>query len=104
MAQADSVPSPIPPRVTDATANLSTKRLSADRRYCIDEGKPGQVSAGEIAALCYATAVLLLAWFPWNILLILFLFLCRDKRLRFIALDTVSSARCGVVCRAGSFI
>jgi hypothetical protein len=52
----------------------------------------GQVPFGpNIGALFYATAVFLLGWLPRNILLILLRFLNRNKRLRFGALDKVSS-------------
>jgi predicted phage-related endonuclease len=35
MAQAESVPTPIPARITGAAAKASTKRRSADRRYFV---------------------------------------------------------------------
>jgi len=106
MAQADSVPSAIRAPITGASANPSTKHCSAGWLYCIDEASTaGQVLKGtNIAAVSYATAVVLLAWFPWNILLILFLFLWRNKHSRFVALDTVSFARCSVFCRGGSSV
>ena len=71
------------------------------------EAITGQMPAGlYILVVCYATAVIFLGWLPWNILLILFLFLflCGDKRLRFIALDTASSAPCSVTRRGGSSV
>ena len=39
-----------------------------------------------LVAVCYATAVILLGWYPWNILLILLLFSC-SKYLRLSATD-----------------
>jgi hypothetical protein len=47
-----------------------------------------------IAAVYYATVVILLGWPPWNALLILLLF-CNSKRLRFDAFDMMPSDRLG---------
>jgi hypothetical protein len=89
MAQADSVPSVIRMSITGATSTASTNRRSADLHSFIDEaGRVFVVS--NIGALFYATAVLLLVGFPWNIFLILLLFLCRNRR---IVLNTVPSPR-----------
>ena len=69
--------------------DVEPEALSNDRWYGVDTG---QVSFGpHIGALFYATAVFLLGWLPKNILLILLRFLSRNKRLRFGALDKVSS-------------
>jgi hypothetical protein len=69
--------------------DVEPEALSNDRWYGVDTG---QVSFGlNIGALFYATAVFLLGCLPKNILLILLRFLSRNKRLRFGALDKVSS-------------
>ena len=53
------------------------------------EAVTGRMPIGRhIVALCYATAVILLEWWPWNILLILLLLPGGNNRLRFRALDT----------------
>ena len=63
--------------------------LSNGRWYGVDTG---QVPFGpNIGALFHATAVFLLGCLPRNIILILLRFLNRNKRLRFGALDKVSS-------------
>jgi hypothetical protein len=134
MAQADSVPTPIPRPITDAESKASTKRRSsADRVDLIgalnageakllqfgrekgDDAEPEHLSANStddlngrwyeaitgrmpvgwyIVAVCYATAVILLGWLPWNALLILLL-LSNSKRLRFDTFDTMPSDRFG---------
>ena len=57
-----------------------------------------------VAALCYATAVILLAWWPWNILLILPALASRNRnRLRFsIFVAPEASVRSKVFCRGSS--
>jgi hypothetical protein len=133
MAEAESVPTPIPKPVTDATLKASTKPYSADRvnlgatlgahvdetaflrREKRDEPKPGDLSGDStkdlnrrgyktvtgrmpvgwyIAAVCYATVVILLGQLPWNALLILLLF-CNNKRLCSDAYNTMPSDRFG---------
>jgi hypothetical protein len=62
-----------------ATANLS-------QRWC--RAIIGRMpSTFYIVAVCYATTVILLGLAPWNILLILLLFLGRNRRLRLLAFD-----------------
>ena len=75
MAQAESVPSLIQARVTGAISNPSTNCVLPMGRYFVDRANTDRMPA---CALAYATAVLLLGWFPWNVLLILLLFLCRS--------------------------
>ena len=70
MAQADSVRSAIQAPITGANPRASTERRSANPRY----------PASNVWALCYATAVILLGWLPWNVLLILLLFLRTSPR------------------------
>ena len=77
MAQADSVPSLIQAPITGASSNPSTKSVLPVERYFVDQANTGRMP---VWVLGYATAVLLLGWFPWNVLLILFLFLCRSSR------------------------
>jgi hypothetical protein len=57
-----------------------------------------------VVAVCYVTAILLLAWFPSNILLVLIplLFPSTSKRLRFSAPNMKSSTRGGVRPEHGS--
>ena len=65
------------------------------RDQCWYEAITGRMPVGwYIAAVCYATAVILLGWLPWNALLILLLF-SNSKRLRFDAFDTMPSDRLG---------
>jgi hypothetical protein len=79
MAQADSVPTPIQARITDASSKASTNRRSV--HFAIDEPKARNMAMGwYVVVLGYATAVLLLNRFPWNAVLILLLFLCRTDR------------------------
>jgi hypothetical protein len=100
MAQADSVPSAIRAPITAATSKASTNGRSADPRCFAEEASTGRLPKGsDITAVSYATAVVLVAGFPWNILLILFL--CRNNRLGSIGLDTVSSARCRMFWAGG---
>jgi hypothetical protein len=77
MAQADSVPTPIRTLITGASSNPSTKSALPVQRYFVDQTNTGRMP---VWALGYATAVLLLGWFPWNALLILLLLLCRSSR------------------------
>jgi hypothetical protein len=100
MAQADSVPIANRAPITGASSNPSTKRVPAVGRYLVDQaGSDSALVRSNIWALCYATAVLLLGWWPWNVLLILLLLLCRGKPLRFGAFEVMSS---GPFCRRGS--
>jgi hypothetical protein len=75
MAQADSVPTANRAPITGAWSTPSTKRVLPIERYFV-----GQTDRIQVCAVGYATAVLLLGWFPWNVLLILVLFLCRSSR------------------------
>ena len=69
--------------------DVEPEALSNDRWYGVDTD---QVSYGlNIGALFYVTSVFLLGQLPKNILLILLRFLSTNKRLRFGALDKVSS-------------
>lgn len=105
MAQADSVPTVIRAPITATTSKAPTNRRFADPRCFIDEACTGRVLKGSnVTAVSYATAVFLLARFPWNILLILLLFLSRKKRSRFVGLDTMPSARCSVFCGGGGLL
>jgi hypothetical protein len=105
MAQANSVPSPLRALITGAISTASTTGPSADQRLgdltehltrrwheAITDGIPLR---WHVVAVCYATAVILLGRYPWNFLLILFLFFIRNKRLRFDAFDTMPSGRLG---------
>ncbi len=81
MAQADPVPTANRAPITGAASNPSTKRVPAVGRYFVDEASSDSTLVrSNIWALCYATAVLLLGWWPWNVLLILLLFRCRSSR------------------------
>ena len=75
MAQAKSVPSLIQARITGVISNPSTN--------CVlpvgDISSTANTDRMPVWALGYATAVLLLGWFPWNVLLIVLLFLCRSS-------------------------
>jgi predicted phage-related endonuclease len=51
MAQADSVPTPIPARITGAAAKASTKRRSADRRYFVGGSDARIILGNDEAAL-----------------------------------------------------
>ena len=75
MAQADFVPTAIQTLVTGAISNQSTKRIPPIGQCIVDQASIGPIPA---CALGYATAVLLLGWWPWNVLLILLLFFCRS--------------------------
>ena len=70
-------------------ANVEPEGLSNRRWYGPSTGPMGS----NIGALFYATAAFFLRWLPRKILLILLPFLSRNKRLRFNALDKVSSNR-----------
>jgi hypothetical protein len=79
MAQADSVRSAIQAPITGATSKASRNRRLADCAF--DEPKAGKMAMGShVVVLGYATAVLLLGWYPWNALLILLLLLRRSPR------------------------
>jgi hypothetical protein len=44
---------------------------------------PGRMPIGwHVVAICYATAAILLGWWPWNFLLLLLLFPIRNTRVR----------------------
>jgi hypothetical protein len=76
MAQADAVPSAIRASITGARSNPPTKRVLTIGRYFFDQANADPMP---VWALGYATAVVLLGWFPWNVLLILLLFVGREK-------------------------
>jgi hypothetical protein len=80
MAQADSVPTAISRSITGAPLKASTK----DARRCWYEVITGGMPIGTyvVTAFC-ATAVILVGYAPWNILLILGLLLSRDDVLRY---------------------
>ena len=97
MAQAGSVPSPIRAPIPGASSRASTTGLRADQRFgdltedltrrwyeAITDGIPLR---WYVVAVCYATAVISLAWFPWNFIFILLLSLIRNQRLRASAFD-----------------
>jgi hypothetical protein len=44
-----------------------------------------------VVTVCYATAVILLGWWPWNLFLLLLLFPIRNERVRFYAFPTVAA-------------
>jgi hypothetical protein len=73
MAQAESVPSPISCAITGARPIPSTRRAQLIRRLLVGRSE-------RACAVGFATGALLLGWFPWNVLLILFLFLCRGSK------------------------
>jgi hypothetical protein len=77
MAQADSVPTAIQAPVTGAISNQFATRIPSIGQCIVDRASMGPIPA---CALGYATAVLLLGWWPWNVLLILLLFRCRSDR------------------------
>ena len=97
MAQADSVPSPIPSTITGASATPSTNDASA-RRCLINQALLGV----KMAAISYATAVLLLAPFPWNVVLLLPLFLDRNEHLQLSEFDAMPAARHTACCGRGN--
>jgi hypothetical protein len=78
MAKADYVPSSLRAPITGAISNQSHKRRSVGWQFFVDHtnADPPTVSSNTWA-LCYATAALFLGCWPWNVLLILPLFLCR---------------------------
>jgi hypothetical protein len=81
MVKADYVPSPLRAPITGGGLNPSTKRRSAHRRFFVDHANTDSLSVSSNTwAFCYATAALLLGWWPWNVLLILVLFLYRGSR------------------------
>jgi hypothetical protein len=52
----------------------------------------GRVPIGwHLAAVCCATATMLLGWWPWNFLLLLLLFSIRNKRARFCVFPATQS-------------
>jgi hypothetical protein len=133
MAQADSVPTPIRVPLTGATSKTSTSGAqitSGDtaliphwrqkRRAAELEGRSG--NPGEdlnrwwyehitgrmpvgwyIVVLCYATAVILVGWWPWNILLTLPVLPSRNHNLlRFkVFVTPEESVRSKVFCERG---
>ena len=78
MAQADSVPTLIRSPITGAASKASTNhRHMMDSE--IEKPRAAKMATGrQFVVLGYATAVLLLGWFPWNALLIMLLFLCKS--------------------------
>jgi len=66
---------------------LSVAAKDPNRRWY--QAITGRMPAGlYIVAVCYATAVILLGWLPWNVLLILILLRGTNNRLRFRAFET----------------
>ena len=73
---------------TDLPFGVATK--DPNRRWY--EAITGLMPIGcHVVAVCYATAAILLGWWPWNFLLLLFLFPIRNKRARFYAFRTVAA-------------
>ena len=68
---------------------LATENLNRRWYEAITDGIPLR---RYVVAVCYATAVISLGWYPWNFLLLLLLF-SRSKRLRFDAFETMPSGR-----------
>ena len=68
--------------------SVATKDLN--RRWY--EAVTGRTPIGwRVVAVCYATAAILLGWWPWNFLLLLLLFPIRNKLLRFYAFRMVAA-------------
>ena len=119
MAQADPVPTSIPPPITGATSRASTNRSVADRRYLgsdagiktslgaqrdeqVDptedqrwyQSITGRLPLGLYSfAVCYAIVAILLGWWRWNFLLLLLLFPIKNRRLRVFAFPAMRSNR-----------
>ena len=52
----------------------------------------GRIPVGwYVVAVCYATAAILLGWWPWNFLLLLLLFPVRNKRVRLYTFRTMAA-------------
>ena len=86
----------------DLPFSVATK--DPDRRWY--EAATGRTPIGwRVVAVCYATAAILLGFWPWNFLLLLFLFPIRNKRIGFYAFRTTRSngpMRPRVSCTHGS--
>ena len=86
----------------DLPLGVATK--DPNRRWY--EAITGRMPIGwHVVAVCYATAAIFLGWWPWNFLLLLFLFPIRNKRVRFYAFRTTRSngpMRPRVSCTRGS--
>jgi hypothetical protein len=62
--------------------NVNEPALRHDMR-CWYETIGGRMPIGwHVVTLCYATAAILVGWWPWNILLLLLLFPIRNTRVR----------------------
>ena len=73
---------------TDLLFGVATKDTS--RHWY--EAITGRMPIGwHVVAVCYATAAILLGWWPWNFLLLLLLFPIKNKRVRFYAFWTTRS-------------
>ena len=72
----------------DLPFSVATK--DPNRRWY--EAVTGRTPIGwDVVAVCYATAAILLGWWPWNFLLLLLLFPIRNKYVRFYAFRTVAA-------------
>ena len=80
MAQADSVPTSIYRPITGAPLKASTKDV---RRHWSELITGGMSMGTYVVTAFYATAVILVGYAPWNVLLIFGLLLSRDEVLRF---------------------
>ena len=80
MARADSVPTAISRPITGATMKASKKDA---RRHWSELITGGMPIGTYVVTAFYATAVILVGYAPWNILLVLALLLSRDDVLRY---------------------
>jgi hypothetical protein len=76
----------------DLPLGVATK----DRNRRWHDAITGRMPIGwHVAAACYATAAILLGWWPWNFLLLLLLFPIRNKPVRFFAASHGRDQRIG---------
>jgi len=69
---------------------LRVATKGSNRRWY--EAGTGRMPIGwHIADVCYATAAILLGWWPWNFLLLLLLFPIRNERVRCCAFRTMAA-------------
>jgi hypothetical protein len=72
----------------DLPFSVATK--DPNRRWY--EAITGRMPIGwRVVAVCYATAAILLGWWPWSFFLLLLLFPIRNKRVRLYAFRTVAA-------------
>ena len=72
--------------------DLSFSVATQDPNWRWYEFITGRMPIGwRVVAVCYATAAILLGWWPWNFLLLLLLFPIRNKRVRFYAFCTAAA-------------